>query len=383
MHKSLKPQLAVTLSAAVALTLVIGALSASAAFPGANGKIAFTSERDGNQEIYVMNGDGSGVTRLTSNAVPDYGPAFSADGTRIAFTRGSGPTDAEIYVMNADGSGQTNLTGNAVADYEPSFSPDGSKIAFTSFRDGDEEVYVMNSDGSGQTNLTNNAAFDSTPAFSPDGSKIAFQSNRGGSYAVWAMNANGSAPVNLTGGVFDVQPDFSPDGSKIVFVSARDAGQWEIYVMNANGSGQTRLTNNAFTDGHPVFSPDGTKIAFDRFLSSSQEIWVMNADGTSPVNVSGSSADFLPDWGVDPMAGLVTSVEELALPDGIERSLIAKLQGAQASRDRGDNPAACGQLGAFVNQVEAQSGKKIGAGDAADLIDDVTAIRESMGCDPA
>ena len=145
---------------------------AQAAFPGENGKIAFTSDWDGNDEIYVMNKDGSGTpTNLTNEAASDLAPAVSPDGTKIAFTTSRHGND-EIYVMNADGSGTpTRLTNNPKNDTDPTFSPDGSKIAFRSFRDGNEEVYVMSAEdadndanGDNPTRLTNNSsAIDDQP----------------------------------------------------------------------------------------------------------------------------------------------------------------------------------------------------------------------------
>jgi hypothetical protein len=130
------------------------------------GRIAFASNRDGNFEIYVMNADGSGVTRLTNNPANDWQPSWSPDGRRIAFVsdRNGNP---KIYVMNADGSGQTNLTNNPGIDWDPSWSPDGKRIAFDSNRDGNYEIYIMNADGSGVTRLTYNPADDTRPSWSP------------------------------------------------------------------------------------------------------------------------------------------------------------------------------------------------------------------------
>jgi len=113
-------------------------------------------------------GDGEEVPpAATATAAPTEGPSFSAVVTgKIAFTSDR-DGNHEVYVMNADGSGQTRLTDNPAADALPAWSPDGSRIAFTSDRDGNPEVYVMNADGSGQTNLTSNPATDAFPAWSP------------------------------------------------------------------------------------------------------------------------------------------------------------------------------------------------------------------------
>jgi Tol biopolymer transport system component len=156
----------ITILASVAfttLTLLPNQFSAFATVPGEDGtKLAFTSDRDVNREIYVMNAqDGSNQTRLTDNGDSDEFPSWSPDGTRLAFTSDR-DGNREIYVMNAqDGSNQTNLTMNPATDEFPTWSPDGTKIALTSDRDGNTEIYVMNAqDGSNQTRLTDNGASD-------------------------------------------------------------------------------------------------------------------------------------------------------------------------------------------------------------------------------
>jgi TolB protein len=285
-------------AALVVVALALVAAPAQAAFPGTNGKIAFASQRDGNLEIYVMNADGSGQTRLTNNPANESKPAWSPDGSRIAFSSNR-DGNAEIYVMNAGGSGQTRLTNNPALDVTPAWSPDGSRIAFSSDRDGNREIYVMNADGSGQTRLTNNPATDAEPAWSPDGSRIAFDSDRDGTGAeIYVMNAGGSGQTRLTTTAsgtppISVAPAWSPDGSRIAFWSNRD-GNPEIYVMNAcPDCDQKRLTNNPAHDVSPAWSPDGSKIAFD----SGKNISVMNADGNGQGSLPNASG-ILPDWGV-------------------------------------------------------------------------------------
>ena len=117
------------------------------------GQIVFFSDRDGNVEIYAMNLDGSGQTRLTNNPADDRSPAVSPDGTRILFRSDRGG-DTDVYRMNADGSNVVNLTNTPGVDHLPAWSPDGSRIAFTSARNGDQEIFVMNADGSGAVNAS-------------------------------------------------------------------------------------------------------------------------------------------------------------------------------------------------------------------------------------
>jgi Tol biopolymer transport system component len=272
--------------------------SAFATLAGENGKIAFSSTRDvNNQEIYVMNADGSDVTRLTNDASRDSDPSWSPDGEKITFqTTRDG--NNEIYVMNADGSGQTRLTNNPASEEFPSWSPDSTKIAFKSSRDGNFEIYVMNADGSGQTRLTNNPSADGEPGWSPDGEKIVFNSNRDGNNEIYVMNADGSGQTRLTNNPSaDGSSGWSPDGEKIVFDSTRD-GNFEIYVMNAaDGSNPTRLTNNAEWDIEPSWSPDGSRITFISTRDGNFEIYVMNADGSGQTNITNHpAADYDPDF---------------------------------------------------------------------------------------
>lgn len=274
-----------------------------AAFPGTNGKIAFTTQRDSNEEIYSMNPDGSSTVNLTNNSSADGEAAWSPDGVKIAF-RSNRDGNHEIYVMNADGSAQTRLTNNSAIDMIPSWSPDGTKITFTSRRDGNDEIYVMNADGSNQINLTNNPGSDAIGRWSPDGSKIAFHSDRTGTAQIYVMNADGSNVTPLTNSLYgNGAPAWSPDGTKIAFYSVRDGTGSEIYVMNADGSNPTRLTNNTETDDSPAWSPDGTKIVFDSTRDGNYEIYVMNADGTSPTNLTNHpGVDLGPDWQTIPLA---------------------------------------------------------------------------------
>jgi len=260
--------------------------------PPIEGRIAFSTERDGNWEIYAMNADGSGVTRLTNNSADDSSPSWSPDGRRIAFISDR-DRNVEIYAMNADGSDVARLTNNSAYDHNPSWSPDGRRIAFASDLDGNDEIYAMNADGSGLARLTDNSADDWSPSWSPDGRRIAFDSDRDGNREIYAMNADGSGVTNLTNNpATDGDPSWSPDGRRIAFYRGR-----EIYAMNADGSSLARLTNNSADDRDPSWSPDGRRIAFASDRDGNFEIYVMNADGSGVTRLTDSpDGDYHPAW---------------------------------------------------------------------------------------
>ncbi len=262
------------------------------------GSIAFSSERDGQYEIYVMNSDGTNQTRLTFDPEIDVEPSFSPDGSKITFRRGGG---GDIWIMNADGSNQIKLTNSLNASYGPSFSPDGSKIVFASaYGSPNPDIYVMNANGTNLIRLTNTPS-NFLPVYSPDGRRIAFTSGRDGNWEIYIMDSDGANQTRLTNNAADDrEPAFSPDGSKIVFSSDRD-GNDQIYLMDVDGTNVTRLTYNSAFDQNPKFSPDGHKIVFNRVVLGnlvSNQIYIMNSDGTNETNISNnSSLDMLPDWG--------------------------------------------------------------------------------------
>ena len=251
-----------------------------------NGKqIAFASRRDtlefpnpeSDLELYVMDasdedGDGNGnhLRRLTDNAAADDQPAWSPGGRKLAFHSTRDGND-EIHVLDADGSGTPmNLTNHPGRDLWPVFSPDGSRLAFATSRDGNFEVYLMAADGTAVTNLTRNPANDGWPEFSPDGTRLAFGSAReaavAGEVDIWVLALDGTAPpVNLTEAMVTNErwPAWSPDGTKLAFWSGIGGGAGpdaEIYLVNADGSGTpTNLTSNQAGDVAPDWGPAPAK----------------------------------------------------------------------------------------------------------------------------
>lgn len=316
------------LSILLPFLLVISVMPiAFASFPGPNGLIAFIDDRSGNDDIWVMNPDGSNQRQLTTNTADDDHPSWSPDGSRIAFTSDR-DGNQEIYVMFADGSGQTRLTNNNSRDHMPAFSPDGTKIVFCSWRDtGSWQIYVMDAaNGGNLQRLTNNAADDMQPRWSPDGSKIVFASDRdGGPSQIYVMDSDGGNQQRLTdSNTIDFQPDWSPDGSMIVFSSGIMEDEcidyFDIYVMSATGTGVTSLTNTKDqSEFRPAWSPDGTKITFCWYPSEgcgyTGIVSVINADGSNYIDLTDGNSDaWNSNWGTyraQPVGGEILPVNML------------------------------------------------------------------------
>src|SRR6266516_3823951 len=154
----------------------------------------------------------------------------------------------DIYVINSNGTGLTRLTTDPAYDASPAWSPDGSKIAFVSYRDGPAAIYVMNADGTNPVALTNHAGSDEQPAWSPDGRKIAFASNRDGHYEIYLMNADGTGVTRLTAGPdhYSAGPRWSPDGRRIAFTAgyydAWPSGYNLVRIVRADGTEPVDLT---------------------------------------------------------------------------------------------------------------------------------------------
>jgi Tol biopolymer transport system component len=331
--------------------LVLAAGSADAAFPGQNGRIAFAKGSFGGG-IFTINPDGSGQERIG----PKYGhsPSWSADGQKVVFVGSSGEGEMDfnqdIYVMDADGSNVQPVTTSARAyEYSPSFFLDGETIAFVreSERNG-TDIFAKKIGDTTSTQLTDDPGFiEDSVAVSPEGQRIAYSrfSNSRGS-DVFVMGADGSDPTNLTTTrrVEEFEVDWSPDGEKLAFTSyrfswsevglaaraaeAQEGGGFtpeamareasgskestaepggepeediEISVMNDDGSERRNLTASRAYDASPAFSPSGNKIVFSRATfnerSEKAELVVMRADGTNKRQITDSPRTF--EYGAD------------------------------------------------------------------------------------
>ncbi|MBF6589493.1 MAG: PD40 domain-containing protein, partial [Ktedonobacterales bacterium] len=254
-------------------------------------------------DLYVMNNDGTSQTRLTTDQRGAGEPAWSPDGSRLAFAAMQGTT-RQLFVMNADGSHQIQLTQGAGGGQQPAWSPDGRRLAYVAMNDGQARVYVMNADGSDQRRLDSTTADEEQPAWSPDGRSLALAVKRDGTFAIVVVGADGSQPRRLTTTAADLGGlAWSPDGRALAFTSAASGGA-QIAVVRADGSGERRLTSGKGENWAPSWSPDGQRIAFASSRDGQAAVYVMNADGGDQRNLTRE-------------AGMESGADQLAWsPDG-------------------------------------------------------------------
>jgi TolB protein len=256
-----------------------------------SGRIVF----DNFQDVWSMNADGTGLTRLTrasGHDAHDFDATLSPDGKRIAYRRERNGGYPEIWVMNADGSGRHRLTRDGGF---PIWSPDGSMIAYAppGGPSGMSWIEIMNADGSGKRRLPHTDGGE-YPSWSPDGKQIAFNSNLSGGARMYIVDVDGSQVVDLSRVGEGGQVAWSPDGRSILFASHRDHpdNYRDIYVMRPDGSDVKRLT--CVRAETPAWSPDGRYIVF----SAPGGLGVMRADGSgvTSLQVEGVGEASFPDW---------------------------------------------------------------------------------------
>ena len=318
----------------LALLLFSGMACGSGAAP-----IVFTSDRDGNLDVYAVDPDSHEETNLTSSLRDESSPVVSPDGKLIAFLSGSGdevvievmdlegesrtrvtpgsgkhrsqrwsPTSKRIvyvaeqegampliHLVNADGSDSLLLTSMS-GDEVGGWSRDGTSVAFTVLRGAGQGIYVRNPDGVNEFRATETP--DNSPVWSPDSRRLAFLSTRDGNPEIYVMELeNPDQQTRITeSDAAEYHVSWSPNGKRLLFVSERD-GNPEIYLSESDGTEQTRLTRNTARDELPVWSPDGKRIAFVSYLDGDAEIFVMDAEGRDQTRLTNNDAkDTDPSW---------------------------------------------------------------------------------------
>jgi len=291
--------------------------------------IAFQSNRDGSDDIFIMDTSGGSVRNLTANRANDRHPDWSPDGTQITFASDrSGNFD--VYVMQNNGAEPRNLTNNSANDNSPDCSPDGRSILFISDRDGGLDVYtVAVADGTVQR-ITSDGARKSAPTWSPDGSLIAFWEGAEGQEQIVTFDLTSGMRAPLTAGAPSSWAAWSPDGNSIAYFQNTPSGTADIFEIPALGGTARDLTDNPANDVRPAYAPDGNQIVFASDRTGNVEIFVSNRDGTFPRQLTQNAGeDTSPAW--QPIPAPIQQAEGSAVlvQNGLQLSSSSDLSGSE------------------------------------------------------
>lgn len=291
---------------AVAAVLAVAAMLAmsdvaSPAHPGANGRIAFASESDGDFELYTVLPSGKGLRKVTNNRVDDGCPSWSPDGRWIAFTRTRPGHGRDVFVMRSDGSGVRRVTQSPGEDSCPSWSRDGARIAFTRVylplnapsRKIDGDIFTVGRDGKGLRRVTHRQPGFESSEWGPSGLFVLNLHKL--DLDVWVFDGSGNGRDQHAPGAARY-PTWSPDGRRIAFESDFQ-GQDDLYTVGVGGDDVRRVTATARSESWPAWSPDGRKLVY----SAMGGLWTSNADGTAArLTVRMRGTTIQADWGRSP-----------------------------------------------------------------------------------
>jgi len=258
-------------------------------------RMAFTSTRDGVEDLFVIGTDGTGEVQLTHTAEAEGGVQWTADGRKVVFSTFSAES-SHLYAIDPDGKNQRELV--TVSGRSPTLSPDGKRLVYMAGTWTETRLMVGNADGSEARQVNDGTSIAWNNHWSPDGKRLAFtgRENPKGELAVFVMNADGSERRHLThippeegGGQW---PVWSPDGRQLAIqVNSRTTrGSAHIWIVDV-ASGEARKLSahdRDYLDETPSWFPDGKRIAFQSNRTGTMEIWVMNADGSGPTQITGA-----------------------------------------------------------------------------------------------
>ncbi|MGE0639154.1 MAG: Tol-Pal system beta propeller repeat protein TolB [Thermoanaerobaculia bacterium] len=260
--------------------------------------IAFSSDRDGEKEIYLMDYDGFDQRRISGHRSISMSPTWSPGGDALAYMSYFGGNGPAIYLADITTGKKSPLVTSGSLNTSPSFSPDGRRVAFARGTGANMDIFSCRRDGSELKRLTTSPGIDTNPSWSPSGSEIAFTSSRSGSPQIYVMDVEGSNQRRVTfEGEYNDGASWSPDGTRLAYATRIQQNRFDIALLDLVSLAAQRITNGPGSNETPAFSPDGRRIVFSSNRAGKYNIFVMDARfGADPQQLTFDGSNLAPDW---------------------------------------------------------------------------------------
>lgn len=258
--------------------------------------LAFHSQRDGFQEIYLMDYDGRNQRKISAHKSISGYSDWSNTGDAIAYISYYSGAPA-IYYVDLESSRKVPVYRDGTLNLSPTFSPDGRRVAFAHSRSSNVDIYICPRDAcTDPQRITNSAGIDTNPSWSPDGKQLAFTSSRSGRPNVYVMDLDGTNVRRISfEGDYNDGATWNPNAPEIAYASRKN-NRFRIAVTNLVDLSTRIVAEGPESYEEPTFSPDGQRIAFTSRRGKESQIFVMNADGSNWRQLTHEGTNSAPDW---------------------------------------------------------------------------------------